>query len=218
LSFYENNILPHIINCACSSSVIMVLRQKVVPLAYGNVLEVGMGSAVNMTLYNPMKVNMIWGLEPSLGMRKKALKNVAKSPIQVEWLSLPGEQIPLDDHCVDSVVLTYTLCTIADWRAAMKQIHRVLKPDGKILFCEHGQAPDDSIKKWQNRLNRLWGNAFGGCNLNRPMIENIQSSGFTIDWFESNYIKGMPKFASYISCGVATKVTSEPFFYFGAVG
>jgi ubiquinone/menaquinone biosynthesis C-methylase UbiE len=205
LSFYENNILPHIINCACSSSAIMKLREKVVPLAYGHVLEVGMGSGVNLALYNPNKVNMIWGLEPSLGMRKKAMSNAAKLPIQVEWLSLPGEKIPLDDNSVDSVVLTYTLCTIDDWRAAMKQIHRVLKSDGKVLFCEHGQAPDNSTQKWQNRLNSLWSKAFGGCNLNRPMIENIQSCGFTIDWFESDYIKGMPKFASYISFGVAAK-------------
>lgn len=207
MSFYENNILPHIINCACSSRAIMALREKVVPLAYGNVLEVGMGSAVNMALYDPAKVNMVWGLEPSIGMRKKALKNLAKSPIHVEWLSLPGEKIPLDNNSVDSVVLTYTLCTIPDWRAAMQQIHRVLKTDGKILFCEHGQAPDDSVKKWQNRLNSMWGNCFGGCNLNRPMIENIQSSGFTIDWVESSYIKGTPKFASYISVGVAAKNT-----------
>jgi len=205
LSFYENKILPHIINCACASTKVMELREQIVPLAYGNVLEVGMGSAVNMNLYNAAKVNMVWGLEPSLGMRKKALANLAKSPIKVEWLSLPGEQIPLDDNSVDCVVLTFTLCTIPDWPAAMKQIHRVLKTDGQLLFCEHGQAPDNSIRRWQNRLNSVWGRVAGGCNLNRPMMENIQNSSFTIDWFESNYIKGMPRFLSYVSFGVATK-------------
>nr|WP_297349073.1 class I SAM-dependent methyltransferase [uncultured Glaciecola sp.] len=185
----------------------MKLREKVVPLASGNVLEVGMGSAVNLRLYDPARVDKIWGLEPSAGMRRKALSNLEKSPITVEWLNLPGEKIPLDNNSVDSVVLTYTLCTIPDWRAAMKQIHRVLKPDGKIIFCEHGQAPDDSVQKWQDRLNNLWGNLFGGCHLNRPIIENIRSSGFTIDWFESGYIKGVPKIASYISFGVAIKKT-----------
>jgi ubiquinone/menaquinone biosynthesis C-methylase UbiE len=183
----------------------MRLREKVVPLAYGNVLEIGMGSAVNMALYNENNVNMVWGLEPSIGMRKKASKNLAASPIQVTWLSLPGEKIPLSDQSVDSVVLTYTLCTIPDWRLAMQQIHRVLKTDGKIFFCEHGQAPDAPIEKWQNRLNHIWSHTFGGCNLNRPMIENIQSSGFAIDWFESDYIKGAPKFTSYVSYGVASK-------------
>lgn len=209
MSFYENNILPHILNCACSSKGIMKTREKIVPLAFGNVLEVGMGSAVNMDLYNPDQVTKVWGLEPSSGMQKKAKKNLAKSPVQVEWLSLPGEKIPLEDNSVDSIVLTYTLCTIPDWHAAMKQMHRVLKPEGKILFCEHGQAPDESIKKWQNRLNKLWGKIFGGCHLNRTVIENIQSSGFSIDWSNSNYIKGLPKFASYISFGVATKMHNK---------
>lgn len=185
----------------------MKLREKVVPLAFGNVLEVGMGSGVNLALYNSANVNIIWGLEPSIGMRKKAQKNIASSAIPVEWLSLPGEQIPLEDNSVDSIVLTYTLCTIADWRAAMNQMHRVLKPDGKLFFCEHGQAPEQRVIKWQNRGNGLWRRAFGGCNLNRPIIKSIEVSGFSIDWFESKYVKGMPKFVSYISVGVASKVS-----------
>jgi ubiquinone/menaquinone biosynthesis C-methylase UbiE len=138
-------------------------------------------------------------------MRDKAAKNLAKSPIKVEWLSLPGEQIPLDDNSIDSVVLTYTLCTIPDWQAAMAQIHRVLKPNGKIFFCEHGLAPDTKVIKWQQRLNSIWTKMFGGCNLNRPTLTILQDSGFSIDWSESSYIKGSPKFASYISCGVAHK-------------
>lgn len=208
MSFYENNVLPHLINCACSSSAIMKLREKVVPLAYGKVLEVGMGSGVNLALYDATKVNMVWGLEPSTGMRKKAQKNIASSTIRVEWLSLPGEQIPLEDNAVDSIVLTYTLCTIPDWRAAMKQMHRVLKADGKLFFCEHGQAPEKSVVKWQDRVNGLWSNAFGGCNLNRPIIESIEDSGFSMDWYESKYTRGMPKFVSYISVGVASKTSA----------
>lgn len=186
----------------------MKLREKVVPLAYGNVLEVGMGSGVNLALYDTTKVNMVWGLEPSTGMRKKAQKNIASSTIRVEWLSLPGEQIPLEDNAVDSIVLTYTLCTIPDWRAAMKQMHRVLKADGKLFFCEHGQAPEKSVVKWQDRVNGLWSHAFGGCNLNRPIIESIKDSGFSMDWYESKYTRGMPKFVSYISVGVASKTSA----------
>lgn len=205
MSFYEDNILPHIINCGCSTDAVMKLRAKVVPLAYGNVLDVGMGSALNLDLYNQDKVVKVWGLEPSLGMRKKAEKNLNKSSVEVEWLHLPGEKIPLDDNSIDSVVLTYTLCTIPDWRAAMQQIHRVLKPGGAIFFCEHGQAPDASVQKWQNRLNSFWAKMFGGCNLNRPVIDNIKAGGFSIDWCESNYMKGMPRFASYMTYGVASK-------------
>jgi len=205
MSFYENNILPHIINCGCSTKAVMELRAKVVPLAYGDVLEVGMGSALNMGLYNQDTVGKVWGLEPSVGMRKRAQKNLNKSPVLVEWLSLPGEEIPLEDSSVDSVVLTYTLCTIPDWQAAMAQIHRVLKPQGKVFFCEHGQSPDTAVARWQNRLNNVWGKFFGGCNLNRPVIENIKNSGFSIDWYESDYLDGMPKFAAYMSLGAATK-------------
>jgi len=205
MSFYEENILPHIINCGCSTQSIMELRAKVVPLAYGNVLEIGMGSALNLDLYDQDKVTRLWGLEPSAGMRKKAEENLNQSPIEVELLDLPGENIPLEDNSVDSVVLTYTLCTIPDWRAAMKEIYRVLKPEGKIFFCEHGQSPDDSVQKWQNRINGFWSKVFGGCNLNRNVIDNIKAGGFNIDWYESDYTEGALRIASYMSFGVAVK-------------
>lgn len=209
MSFYENKILPHIINSVCSSAAVMKLREKVVPLAFGDVLEVGIGSAINLALYHPEQVNKIWGLEPSLGMREKARKNLARSTITVEWLSLAGEDIPLPDHSVDCVLMTFTLCTIPNWRAAMAQIHRVLKPEGKLLFCEHGLAPDASVEKWQNRLNGPWSKLSGGCNLNRPTLENITTSGFLIDWSESGYMPNSPKLASYVSYGVAHKTTAK---------
>lgn len=205
MSFYENKVLPHIINCGCSVRKIMALRTKVVPLAYGNVLEVGIGSGINLKLYDPTIVTKVWGVEPSIGMRVRAQKNLKESPVPVEWLSLPGEEIPLEDNSVDSVVLTYTLCSIQDWQAAMAQIHRVLKPQGKIFFCEHGQSPDTNVLKWQDRVNTVWGKLFGGCNINRPIMESIKNSGFSIDWHESNYTNGMPKIVSYTSLGVAVK-------------
>ncbi|MDG1732901.1 MAG: class I SAM-dependent methyltransferase [Thalassotalea sp.] len=205
MSFYDEKILPHIINCGCSTPAIMDLRSKVVPLAYGDVLEVGMGSALNLPLYNTSKVNKVWGLEPSIGMRKRAEKNLNRSNIKVDWLDLPGEKIPLADNSVDCIVLTYTLCTIPDWRAAMQQMHRVLKPHGKLLYCEHGLSPHSSIEKWQNRLNPLWGKIFGGCNLNRNVTQSIEASGFSIEWNEHKYVNKMPKFAAYMSVGSAIK-------------
>lgn len=209
MSFYEEKVLPHLINCACSGSAIHDLRSKVVPLAQGEVLEVGIGSALNLSFYDPEKVTRVWGLEPSLGMRQRAARNVGRSPVRVDWLDLPGEKIPLQDNSVDSVLLTFTLCTIPDWQAAMQQIYRVLKPGGKVLFCEHGQSPDTRVHGWQNRLNTVWGKLFGGCNLNRPVIDMISHSGFSIDWSESEYTAGYPKvasFATYMTHGVATKV------------
>lgn len=205
MSFYDEKILPHIINCGCSTPAIMDLRSKVVPLAYGDVLEVGMGSALNLPLYNTSKVNKVCGLEPSIGMRKRAEKNLNRSNIKVDWLDLPGEKIPLADNSVDCIVLTYTLCTIPDWRAAMQQMHRVLKPHGKLLYCEHGLSPHSSIEKWQNRLNPLWGKIFGGCNLNRNVTQSIEASGFSIEWNEHKYVNKMPKFAAYMSVGSAIK-------------
>lgn len=205
MSFYDEKILPHIINCGCSTPAIMDLRSRVVPLAYGDVLEVGMGSALNLPLYNTSKVNKVWGLEPSIGMRKRAEKNLNRSNIKVDWLDLPGEKIPLADNSVDCIVLTYTLCTIPDWRAAMQQMHRVLKPHGKLLYCEHGLSPHSSVEKWQNRLNPLWGKIFGGCNLNRNVTQSIEVSGFSIEWNEHKYVNKMPKFAAYMSVGSALK-------------
>ena len=205
MSFYEEKILPHIIDCGCGTKAAMDMRAHIVPLAYGDVLEVGMGSALNLGLYNTDKVNKVWGLEPSLGMRKRAEKNLQASPVHVDWLDLPGEQIPLADESVDSIVLTFTLCTIPDWRAAMQQMLRVLKPNGTLFFCEHGQAPDLSIQKWQDRLNPLWGNLFGGCNLNRPVIKNIESEGFSVEWAENEYMDMGPRFMSYMTWGAAHK-------------
>lgn len=205
MSFYEEKILPHLINCGCSTKAAMAMRAHVVPLAYGDVLEVGMGSALNLGLYNTDKVAKVWGLEPSEGMRKRAQKNLQASPVTVHWLDLPGEQIPLPDASVDSIVLTFTLCTIPDWQAALAQMLRVLKPDGTLFFCEHGQSPEPSVQKWQDKLNPMWQRLFGGCNLNRPVIKNIESGGFAVDWSEHEYMDMGPRFVSYMTWGAAKK-------------
>ena len=130
MGIYEKHVLPHVINCACGIKPVLRQRQKVVPQARGRVLEVGMGSGLNLPFYDASKVEFVWGLEPSEGMRKKAQKNLANSKVEVRWLDLPGEEIPLDDNSVDTVLLTYTLCTIPDWHAALQQMRRVLKPCG----------------------------------------------------------------------------------------
>lgn len=203
MGFYDNKILPIIIDKACSMTSIMGLREKVVPLAKGKVLEVGMGSGINLALYNPDNIDFVWGLEPSLGMRKKAQRNLDKSPVEVKWLDLPGEQIPLDDNSVDTVLLTYTLCTIPDWQRALQQMRRVLKPDGKLLFCEHGLADESSVQNWQNRITPAWKKIAGGCHLNRPIAESIASCGFTINTLETCYAPGVPKIAGYMYYGEA---------------
>ncbi len=165
MSFYEEYCLPHIIDLGCGSEPVREQRAKVVPLAEGRVLEVGMGSGLNLAYYDPEKVDFVWGLEPSQGMRKKARKNLSRSDIKVEWLDLTCEEIPLEDKSADTVLLTYTLCTIDDWLIALQQMRRVLKPGGTLVFCEHGYAPDESIQKWQDRLNPIWKIVAGGCHI-----------------------------------------------------
>jgi ubiquinone/menaquinone biosynthesis C-methylase UbiE len=208
VTFYNERILPHLIDHACSIGPIMKLRQQIVPLASGAVLEVGMGSGVNLAFYDPGKVEFVWGLEPSAGMRRKARRNLASSPVTVNWLDLPGEQIPLDDHSVDTVLLTYTLCTIPDWFMALKQMHRVLKPGGKLLFCEHGLSPDLATSRWQNRVTPAWKKIAGGCHLNRPISRLIEEGGFRIEKLDNLYIRNAPRIAGYMYYGVAVKPRS----------
>jgi ubiquinone/menaquinone biosynthesis C-methylase UbiE len=203
MSIYQETILPHLINCACGMKAIERQRAKVVPLATGKVLEIGMGSGLNLKHYDPTKVSLVWGLEPSIGMRKKAQANLQASAVPVEWLGLPSDAIPLATDSADTVVLTYTLCTIEEWAPALAEMRRVLKPGGELLFSEHGQAPEESVRKWQARINPVWKVLAGGCNLNRDIPQLISSAGFNIQQLDECYVKG-PKIATYQYYGVAS--------------
>jgi len=203
MKLYEDYLLPHVINLACGSKPVLRQRNKVVPFAEGRVLEIGFGSGLNLPYYNADNVEFIWGLEPAEGMRRKAQKNVAASEIDIKWLDLPGEEIPLDNNSVDTILLTYTLCTIPDWETALDQMKRVLKPGGKLLFCEHGEAPDESIRRWQQRVNPYWMKVSGGCNLNRPIPTCLEQSGFTIKSMETRYLPSTPNIAGFNYWGYA---------------
>ena len=205
MSFYENRILPHIIDKACSMGQVMKLRSQVVPRAKGRVLEVGMGSGINLEFYDPDRVEMVYGLEPSEGMRRKAQANLNRSSIKVEWLDLPGEKIPLEDDSVDTILLTFTLCTIPDWQAALEQMKRVLKAGGELLFLEHGESPDKGTCKWQHRITPGWKKLAGGCHLNRNIADLLNQGGFEIQRLENLYIPNAPKIAGYIYKGIAIK-------------
>ncbi len=203
MSFYDNNVLPHVINLACGSTPILRQREKIVPQAEGRVLEIGMGSGINIPYYDINKVEKVWGLEPSIGMRRKAQKRVDAAPFDLEWLDLPGEEIPLDDNSVDTIVLTYTLCTIPDWKAAVEQMRRVLKPGGKLLFSEHGKAPDAAIQVWQDRINPMWMKLAGGCHLNRDIPVLLKEGGFNIKDLDTLYVPKTPKIAAFTFWGYA---------------
>jgi len=202
MGLYDRYILPRLVNLACSSKPNMKQREKVVPLAEGEVLEIGVGSGLNLSFYDPDRVQKVWGLEPSEGMRRLARQRLVGSELDVEMIDLPGEEIPLDANSVDTVVVTYTLCTIPDTQRALRGMQRVLRPGGKLLFCEHGVAPDEGVRRWQDRLNPTWRRFSGGCNINQDIPGILESSGFRIVVDERMYIPG-PKLVSYNYWGSA---------------
>jgi len=205
MSFYEEHILPHLINKACSTGPNQKQRQKIVPLAEGRVLEIGFGSGLNVPFYDPGKVEKIWGLEPSKGMRAKAKPLVETSAMDIEFIDLPGEEIPLDADSADTVLVTYSLCTIPDAVTVLEGMRRVLKPGGRLLFCEHGKAPDENIRRWQNRINPAWRKIAGGCNMNRDIPALLEAGGFRMVSDERMYIPGLKVLCyNYWGAAVAT--------------
>src|ERR1700743_3406667 len=165
MGFYDRHVLPVLLNAAMGTKPIRYQRRKVVPRAKGRVLEIGFGAGHNLPFYDAGKVTHLWALEPAKEMRARAAERVAESPLQIEFLDLPGEQIPLESESADTVLVTYTICTIPDAMKALGEMRRVLKPDGRMIFCEHGKAPDEKVNRWQDRLTPLWRSCFGGCHL-----------------------------------------------------
>ena len=205
MGFYNRHILPRLLNAAMSARPITHQRRKVVPRAEGRVLEVGFGAGHNLPHYDASKVTHLWALEPAKEMRERAAERVAASPIEVEFLDLPGEQIPLDDEAADTVLITYTLCSIPDVHKALGEMRRVLKPQGSMIFCEHGEAPDANVKRWQDRLTPVWKAIGGGCHLGRPIPGLIRDAGFRVDDMETMYLPGTPRFAGFNYWGTASK-------------
>ncbi len=203
MGIYDRYVLPHLVNSSCSAKPIRYQRKKVVPQARGRVLEVGMGSGLNLPFYDVEKVEFVWGLEPSEGMRAMAAPAIAAAPFEVKWLGLPGEEIPLEDNSADTIVLTYTLCSIADGIKALQQMKRVLKPGGEMLFCEHGAAPDKDVRKWQDRINPLWKLIGGGCHVNRQIPDMLEAGGFKVSALETMYLPNTPRTLGFTYWGSA---------------
>jgi ubiquinone/menaquinone biosynthesis C-methylase UbiE len=203
MSWYEEKVLPRLINVACSSKPAHKQREKVVPRASGDVLEIGFGSGLNLAHYDQDKVRRLWGLEPSEGMRRLAEKPIANSGLDVELIDLPGEEIPLEDNSVDTVLITFTLCTIPEVATALDGMRRVLKPGGQLLFSEHGKAPDANVVKWQDRMNPVWKKFSGGCNMNRDIPALLGAAGLEIQDDNRMYVPGL-KSLSYMYWGAAT--------------
>jgi len=203
MSFYERKILPHLINKACGAKPITYQRKKVVPNCEGTVLEIGIGTGHNLPFYDPAKVKRVIGLDPSEESWEIARRNHPDLPFELEFIGLPGEEIPLEDKAVDTVLVTYSLCTIPDPVKAVEGMRRVLKPGGKMIFCEHGLAPDADVVKWQRRLDPIWKRIAGGCHLTRNIPEIINEGGFKVEGLETMYVPSTARFAGFNYWGEA---------------
>jgi SAM-dependent methyltransferase len=203
MSFYREHIYPHLVSALGNPKPIAEIRQRIVPLAHGDVLEIGVGSGVNFPLYDSARVQKVYALEPNKGMLRRADEQRSRTKLQVEFLDLPGERIPLSDASVDTVVSTFTLCTIPGVADAIQGLRRVLKPGGKFIFFEHGLAPDAAVQRWQVRSEPLFRWAFEGCHVTRDVPSLIEHSGFTIEQINAGYVAPFPKSGSYCWWGVA---------------
>ena len=205
MGFYSEKIVPRLVTCACGTKPILKQREKVVPLVSGAVLEIGMGAGHNLPYYDTQRVSSVVGIDPcrtSWGLAQPRAQGLG---VPLDFVEGSAEDMPLEDAQFDSVLMTFSLCTIPNAQAALAEIHRVLKPGGQLVFCEHGQAPDDTVVKWQNRVNALWRRLLGGCNLNRPILDWIKGSGFMLQSVDQMYLPGTPRIAGFNVWGTAQR-------------
>ena len=202
MNWYDRHLLPHLIDCACGMGEVMKLRSILIPQAKGRVLEVGIGTGLNLPYYDARQVSHICGLDPSPEMHGLARTRAAGIQIPIEHVTLSAERIAAADHSYDTVVSTFTLCTIPDAVAALGEMRRVLNPGGELLFCEHGKAPDASVRRWQDRLTPLWKPIAGGCHLNRDIPALLAAGGFAVSQMTAGYLPG-PRPMTYVYRGSA---------------
>lgn len=201
MGFYDRHILPHVLDLAMRSKEIQPFRERVIAQAEGRVLEIGAGSGLNLPLYGD-RVTEVIALEPHPKLLSMLRKHSGTTPLRM--LRASAEAIPLDRTSVDTVVTTWTLCSIPNVERALQEMHRVLRPGGKLLYVEHGLAPEESVQRWQHRLTPLWKHLAGGCHLDRPMEKLIQSAGFEGNVTTTRYITG-PRPLTFLYEGKAVK-------------
>jgi SAM-dependent methyltransferase len=205
-SLYDRLILPKLLACACSSSPVMRQRAKVVPRAAGRVLELGIGLGLNLGFYDPDKVSGVTGVDPAAELRAAALAAPRDPRLAVTIEDGTAEALPFEDRSFDTVVCTFTLCSVHTPPAALAEARRVLKPGGAFLFCEHGLAPDPGVAKWQRRIEPVWKRIAGGCHLTRPISTAIAAAGFRLAQVDSMYVPKSPKIAAWNEWGTATSI------------
>jgi SAM-dependent methyltransferase len=203
VGFYRKFVLPRLIKLVMSNRDAAQVRSQIIPSARGRVLEVGIGPGLNLPFYSHT-VRELQGVDPSKELLKMASKKAGSAPFPVALLPCSAEELPLENQAVDTVVITWTLCSIPEPGKALAEIWRVLKPGGNLIFAEHGLAPEPKVRAWQNRINSPWKALAGGCNLNRPIDRLISSAGFSILELETAYLPG-PRMLTFTYKGSARK-------------
>ncbi len=205
VSWWDRHGVPRVIKLACGAPQIMKLRSQLVPLAKGDVFEIGCGGGINQEFYRTDAVTSYAGIDPN----EKLLDYAHEAAEQMGWnadIRLgSGEDIPFDENSFDTLVCTFTLCSVQDQRQVLKEMHRILRPGGALLFLEHGRAPDADVAKWQYRIEPMWKPIAGGCHLTRAITSPIESAGFDVDGLGKGYIPKTPRFAGWAEWGRAVK-------------
>ena len=202
-SWWERHGVPRLIKCACSQGQIMKARSKVVPHAQGDVLELGCGGGINMEFYEPARVTSFTGLDPSPELLAMSRAAAAARGMDADIQGGIGEAMPFESGRFDTVVTTFTLCSVADQAAVLGEIRRVLKPGGTALFLEHGGAPDAGVAKWQRRIEPVWKRIGGNCHLTRPISQAYEKAGFSVDRQGAAYMPGTPRPFGWVEYGAA---------------
>jgi ubiquinone/menaquinone biosynthesis C-methylase UbiE len=202
-NFWDRHVMPRLIGCACASKPIMKQREKVVPKAAGKVLELGIGGGLNLRYYDPATVESVTGVDPSLELREQALAAPRADGLQVTIREGVAEALPFDAASFDCVVCTFTLCSVRSPEAALAQARRVLKPGGRLLYAEHGLAPDAGVAKWQRRIEPAWKAIAGGCHLTRSPADAVRRAGFALTGDASMYLPGTPRVLGWSEWGEA---------------
>lgn len=204
-AFWDEKVVPRIIKCACASPAIMELRAGIVPQARGHVFELGCGGGLNQQFYDPAQVTQFAGLDPSEKLLDFAREAADRKGWQADLRAGVGEDIPFADESFDTVVCTYTLCSVHDREQVMRELHRILKPGGTLLFLEHGLSPDAQVAKWQRRIEPVWVPLMGGCHLTRAVTAPVLEHGFALQGAGHKYMPGMPRWAAWMEWGNAVK-------------
>jgi ubiquinone/menaquinone biosynthesis C-methylase UbiE len=203
VSFYDRRILPELIGCACRTRALTRQRAKLVPMAQGEVLELGIGAGANLRFYDPDQVRTVHGLDPSPELRARAAGAPKALGLRLELGEGRAEALPHPDKTFDTVVSTFTLCSVFDPAAALREARRVLKPTGRLLFCEHGLSPDRRIARWQHRLEPAWAALAGGCRLTRDVAAELVPAGLRPEQLERRYLRKVPKLVGWTTTGWA---------------